>query len=191
MCARRGHVSAAVVAPVRVWVGSPLAVAITIGGAVRARSVEVVADLVGPVDPAPSLVAPIDGAGRGAVAASLRAGRRGVIDITSLWLRWCGPLGLARRIKRIEINKRIEVLPDIRSVQNQAILFFDREAADGIKVDAHRGEGSEFEFLREHVAGMDNRVIDWKQSAKHRTLLSKKFASSEIIRSCSPTTPDV
>jgi uncharacterized protein (DUF58 family) len=175
MCAHWRRVTAEVAAPARIWVGSPLAVAVAVGGAARARSVEIVADLTGPIDPAPTLVAPIDGGGGGTVTAPLRVGRRGVIDIAALWLRWSGPLGLACRIKRIEINKRIEVLPDIRSVQNQAILFSDRDAVDGIKIDAHKGEGSEFEALREHVAGMDNRFIDWKQSAKHRKLLSKEF----------------
>lgn len=175
MCPGWRRVAADVVAPARVWVGSPLAVGIAVEGAARARSVEIIVDLTGPTDPAPTLVAPIDAGGRGVATASLRAGRRGVIEIAALWLRWSGPLGLARRVKRLEIGKRVEVLPDIRSVQNQAIRFSDREAIDGIKVDVRKGEGSEFEALREHVAGMDNRFIDWKQSAKHRKLLSKEF----------------
>ena len=31
------------------------------------------------------------------------------------------------------------------------------------------------ESLREHSAGLDNRFIDWKRSAKNRKLLSKEF----------------
>jgi uncharacterized protein (DUF58 family) len=175
LCARWRAFAARVGAPARVWVGSPLPVAIEIEGATGARLVEIVLDLGGPIDPSPVLTTAIDASGRGAVRAELTAARRGVIEIVALWLRWRGPLGLTLRAKRIGSGARIEALPDIRSVQNTAVLFSDREMVDGIKVDARRGEGSEFEALREHVAGMDNRFIDWKQSAKHRKLLSKEF----------------
>jgi uncharacterized protein (DUF58 family) len=38
-----------------------------------------------------------------------------------------------------------------------------------------RGDGSEFDALREYATGMDPRSIDWKQSARHRHLLAKEF----------------
>ncbi|MCK5749883.1 MAG: DUF58 domain-containing protein, partial [Oricola sp.] len=38
-----------------------------------------------------------------------------------------------------------------------------------------RGEGAEFDALREFQAGMDYRAIDWKQSARHRELLTREF----------------
>ena len=38
-----------------------------------------------------------------------------------------------------------------------------------------RGDGSEFDALREFTAGMDRRAIDWKHSARHNTLLAKEF----------------
>jgi uncharacterized protein (DUF58 family) len=44
-----------------------------------------------------------------------------------------------------------------------------------VKVQLQKGDGVEFESLREHAAGLDNRFIDWKRSAKHRKLLSKEF----------------
>jgi len=44
-----------------------------------------------------------------------------------------------------------------------------------VKLDKWRGEGSEFEALREFQAGFDPGTIDWKQSARHRLLLSRDF----------------
>jgi uncharacterized protein (DUF58 family) len=38
-----------------------------------------------------------------------------------------------------------------------------------------KGEGSEFDSLVDYSVGMDNRLIDWKHSARHRKLLAKEF----------------
>ena len=38
-----------------------------------------------------------------------------------------------------------------------------------------RGQGTEFDSLREYMPGMDKRAIDWKHSARHRKLHAKEF----------------
>ena len=43
----------------------------------------------------------------------------------------------------------------------------------GVKLERRRGEGSEFESLREFVTGMDIRSLDWKSSARHRKLMAR------------------
>jgi uncharacterized protein (DUF58 family) len=101
--------------------------------------------------------------------------RRGAALIDAVWLRWRGPFALAERIRRVPIDKKINVLPDVRGISSAAVQFFSRDAIDGIKVQQQKGEGAEFESLREHAAGLDNRFIDWKRSAKHLKLLSKEF----------------
>ncbi len=60
-------------------------------------------------------------------------------------------------------------------MRREAVRLFARQAAHGVKVELETGEGSEFHALRELVAGMDVRAIDWKQSARHRKLLAKEF----------------
>jgi uncharacterized protein (DUF58 family) len=55
------------------------------------------------------------------------------------------------------------------------LQFMSREALFGSKVQEQRGEGTEFESLRDYVTGMDSRFIDWKHSARHRKLVSKEF----------------
>jgi uncharacterized protein (DUF58 family) len=163
--------------PARIYVGgtADLVVAIAQRGRARARRFEVLGEWTGPVDP-PSAIEVAAGEDGAALAPMpIAAGRRGVIAIDAVWLRWRGPLGLSERLRRTPLEKRIEILPDVRSIQANALQFVTREAIDGVKVQTQRGEGAEFESLRDHVPGLDNRFIDWKQSAKHRKLLSKEF----------------
>ncbi|MDB5481615.1 MAG: hypothetical protein JWO83_2668 [Caulobacteraceae bacterium] len=101
--------------------------------------------------------------------------RRGQGEITALWLRWRGGLGLVWKQLRKAPHRPIAVLPDIRGVKAQAIRLFSRDAASGLKSQLETGEGSEFHALREVDGATDPRTIDWKQSARHGKLLGKEF----------------
>jgi uncharacterized protein (DUF58 family) len=106
---------------------------------------------------------------------TLRPLRRGQVHVDALWLRWRGPLGLARFVRRLALDAAIDILPNVRGVQNAALQFFAHDAIYGVKAQRQRGEGSEFEALRDYVPGADPRHIDWKRSARHRKLLVKEF----------------
>ena len=101
--------------------------------------------------------------------------RRGEARLTRLWLDWTGPLGLARMRKIVTLDQAVPVSPNTRWVQGEAVRLYTRDADFGIKMQMDRGDGSEFDALREFVTGMDRRAIDWKHSARHRTLLAKEF----------------
>ncbi|MHB8529038.1 MAG: DUF58 domain-containing protein [Caulobacteraceae bacterium] len=105
----------------------------------------------------------------------LIAGRRGEGTIERLWLRWRGPLGLVWKQASRPGEHRITVLPDVAAVKREAVRLFSRQAVHGVKTQLDVGEGSEFHALRELIAGMDVRAIDWKQSARHGKLLAKEF----------------
>lgn len=106
---------------------------------------------------------------------ALRPVRRGTGRITRIWLDWSGPLGLTR-VKRTEtLDLAIPVTPNTRWVQEEAVRLYTRDADFGIKMQLERGDGSEFDALREFSTGMDRRAIDWKHSARHRQLLAKEF----------------
>ncbi|MHA7898303.1 MAG: DUF58 domain-containing protein [Henriciella sp.] len=106
---------------------------------------------------------------------TLKPIRRGRGQLVQLWLYWTGPLGLIR-IKRVEpLNIDVPVTPNTRWVQEEAVRIYTRDADFGIKMQLERGDGSEFDALREFSTGMDRRAIDWKQSARHRQLLAKEF----------------
>lgn len=105
----------------------------------------------------------------------LRGERRGRVELRALWMRWRGPLGLIERRWRLPLDRVVEIVPLVRGVQDAALTINMEDARYGIKAMLRRGEGSEFETLREHVPGLDNRAIDWKRSARHNKLLSKVF----------------
>ncbi|MDP9102524.1 MAG: DUF58 domain-containing protein [Pseudomonadota bacterium] len=123
---------------------------------------------------AASAVVPVNGA-EGAARFVLTALRRGEGVVEQLWGRWTGPLGLAYRQRRFDELARFPVTADIAGVKAQAARLFARDAAFGVKVQRDIGEGSEYQTLREFQKGMDPRSVDWKQSARHRMLLSKEY----------------
>jgi len=101
--------------------------------------------------------------------------RRGRVSIDRVWLRWRGPLSLVEITKRVGVERTINVVPNVRGVHGTALQFFVQETIYGIKAQHQRGEGAEFEALREYMPGLDSRFIDWKHSARHRKLLCKEF----------------
>jgi len=112
---------------------------------------------------------------RAAVSIALTARRRGRVFIDAVWVRWNGPLSLAQFVRRIPVDAAINVVSDVRGVQNAALQFFARDAIFGVKVQRQQGEGTEFDALREYMPGLDPRRVDWKRSARHRKLLCKEF----------------
>ncbi|MGD0193037.1 MAG: DUF58 domain-containing protein [Rhizomicrobium sp.] len=106
---------------------------------------------------------------------ALTVKRRGEGRFERLWVRWQGPLGLAWSQKREELAKSLPIVPNLRSVKEEAIRLFRRDIPLGAHIQLNMAEGSEFHALRSFEAGMDRRMIDWKQSAKHGILLAKEF----------------
>jgi len=113
--------------------------------------------------------------GEGEARFELTPIRRGEGVIERVWLRWRGPFGLVWKQVAQAPGNVIPITPNVRAVKDEAIRLFSREALFGLKVQLETGEGSEYHALRELVAGMDRRTIDWKQSARHGKLLVKEF----------------
>ena len=101
--------------------------------------------------------------------------RRGLGVVEQLWARWQGPFGLVWKQKIEPIGREIPITPNIQGVKDEAIRLFSRNALYGARIQRDLGEGSEFHALNEFRSGMDRRTIDWKQSARHATLLAKEF----------------
>jgi uncharacterized protein (DUF58 family) len=101
--------------------------------------------------------------------------RRGLAELKMLWARWTGPLGLVQKRAQVRLNMEIPIVPNVRWVKDEAVRLYSRDAEFGIKTQIDRGDGSEFDALREFTSGMDRRAIDWKHSARHRHLLAKEF----------------
>jgi uncharacterized protein (DUF58 family) len=88
--------------------------------------------------------------------------RRGMAEVIRLWSRWQKPLGLIQKRHIQALNLQVPVTPNVRWVRDEAIRLFSRDAEFGIKTQIERGDGSEFDALREFASGMDRRAIDWK-----------------------------
>ena len=106
---------------------------------------------------------------------SLTPKRRGVGKFVRFWLRWQGPLGLVYKQRTDELDQDVTITSDTRAVEREAINLLTRENIFGVKTQVERGEGAEFDSLREFQAGMDTRAIDWKQTARHRELLTREY----------------
>ena len=176
-CARFDDLDVTHAVPARLFIGNEGALRLTIAQKGRSRSVPFEALLEQRGNLEPPAVRRLVGTTEQPASATLpiMPRRRGEVFVDAVWLRWRGPFGLAERTRRVAIAKKIDVLPDVRGISSAAVQFFSRDAIDGIKVQQQKGEGAEFESLRDHAAGLDNRFIDWKRSAKHLRLLSKEF----------------
>jgi uncharacterized protein (DUF58 family) len=125
-----------------------------------------------PIAPVPLILS----AGIGTTTCRLRASRRGRGRIDEAWLRFEGPLGLVSGTARAAVGLDLPVVPDLGPVRRDAIRFFrERDVRAGLKIERYRGDGTEFDSLREFVLGDDHRHVDWKASARHRLLLSRHF----------------
>lgn len=98
-----------------------------------------------------------------------RHGDRAAVRVT---LRSYGPLGLAYRQRSQKWNERVtpkwtlRVLPRFPSRRLLPEKLAKLRIFDGAVVTRGRGQGTEFDVLREYVIGDDVRSIDWRASAR-------------------------
>ena len=92
-----------------------------------------------------------------------RRGERRAADVT---LRLTGPLGLAARQRNRRSNWGIFVLPPFTSRRFLPEKLARLRQLDGAVVAPIRGQGTEFDSLREYVVGDDTRSIDWRATAR-------------------------
>ncbi|MGB8932200.1 MAG: DUF58 domain-containing protein [Anaeromyxobacteraceae bacterium] len=163
-------------APATLAVGQPGEAVLVLRSPQAIRAMELRVDCHPDFAP-PPLVRVGLGAGRlERVPVPLVAQRRGKLTLDEAWLRWSGPLGFARRRKRVGLLRAVAVVPDLQPVRAAALRFFgSREIASGVQVERFVGDGSEFDALVEYVPGLDPRAISWRASARHRKLLCQEF----------------
>ena len=107
-------------------------------------------------------------------ALAVHGRRRGQWDIQNLWLCWTSPFGLIDFLPRLDLNKQLAVVPNIRPVTSGEIDLHLRSNHFGARQTPWRGEGSDFHQLTDYVRGMDPRSIDWKHSARHQKMVAKE-----------------
>lgn len=107
----------------------------------------------------------------------IRLTRRGVFKVETIWLKWTSRLKLLEVVVRAPIARKITVAPDISPVLSGAINTQILPLEAGSKDMRLSGQGSEFHQLREFAVGMDTRSIDWKRSARMRSLVVRDLTA--------------
>lgn len=105
----------------------------------------------------------------------LRPTRRGDRPAAKVTVRSVGPLGLAARQGSHEVPWRVRVLPPFTSRKHLPSRLARLRELDG-RVAVHiRGQGTEFDSLREYVVGDDVRSIDWRATARANDVMVRTW----------------
>ncbi|MCT9011792.1 DUF58 domain-containing protein [Streptomyces sp. NPDC054766] len=100
----------------------------------------------------------------------LRPTRRGDRQADRVTIRSFGPLGLFSRQGSHEVPWAVRVLPPFTSRKHLPSKLARLRELDGRTSVLTRGEGTEFDSLREYVPGDDTRSIDWRATARRTTV---------------------
>lgn len=111
---------------------------------------------------------------RGALL-SLLPRRRGELRSAFVVVRSVGPLGLAGRQAVIDAPARLRVLPPFTSRRHLPSRLARLRELDGNTTLQVRGQGTEFDSLREYVRGDDVRSIDWRATARAGTTMLRTW----------------
>ncbi|MFJ4831357.1 DUF58 domain-containing protein [Streptomyces sp. NPDC088747] len=104
------------------------------------------------------------------VTTRLRPTRRGDRRSDRVTIRSYGPLGLFARQGNHEVPWAVRVLPPFTSRKHLPSRLARLRELDGRTSVLTRGEGTEFDSLREYVPGDDTRSIDWRATARQTTV---------------------
>ncbi|MFD7179723.1 DUF58 domain-containing protein [Streptomyces sp. NPDC059904] len=96
--------------------------------------------------------------------------RRGDRKADRVTIRSYGPLGLFTRQGSHDVPWTVRVLPPFHSRKHLPSKLARLRELDGRTSVLTRGEGTEFDSLREYVPGDDTRSIDWRATARQSTL---------------------
>jgi uncharacterized protein (DUF58 family) len=97
---------------------------------------------------------------------TLHPTRRGNRPAAAVTLRCTGPLGVAARQRTRQVPWSVQVLPPFTSRRFLPEKLARLRQLDGAVVSPVRGQGTEFDSLRDYVSGDDPRSIDWRASAR-------------------------
>jgi uncharacterized protein (DUF58 family) len=130
---------------------------------------------------------PSTGARPRQVAVHIPAGERRVLETTvsptrrgdhhaaGVTVRSVGPLGLAARQCTHDAPWSIRVLPPFHSRRHLPGKLSRLRELDGLHRALIRGQGSEFDSLREYTPGDDVRSIDWRATARATSVMVRTW----------------
>ena len=109
------------------------------------------------------------------VVVRLTPQRRGETESHKVTLRLLGPLGLAARQRSRDCPAQVRVLPAFTSRKLLPEKLNRLRQLEGEVVAPVRGQGTEFDSLREYVVGDDPRSIDWRATARRADVVVRTW----------------
>jgi uncharacterized protein (DUF58 family) len=105
----------------------------------------------------------------------LRPTRRGDRHAYRVTVRSVGPLGLAARQGSHQVPWQVRVLPPFTSRKHLPAKLARLRELDGQVSVLVRGQGTEFDSLRDYVPGDDVRSIDWRATARRQSVVVRTW----------------
>jgi uncharacterized protein (DUF58 family) len=105
----------------------------------------------------------------------LRPVRRGDQRSAVVTARSIGPLGMAGRQRSRPVPGQVRVLPLFLSRRHLPARLAKLREIDGLLPTLTRGQGTEFDSLREYVVGDDVRSIDWRATARRADVVVRTW----------------
>jgi len=122
--------------------------------------------------PSVEISAPAQGVGIASYPITPRV--RGDAMFGDVWLRYRSPLNLAERWARARLTQSVRVYPNIAETQKMRIyLIRSRQIELEKRLKRQRGQGREFESLRDYREGDEFRDISWSATARRGKLVTK------------------
>jgi uncharacterized protein (DUF58 family) len=109
------------------------------------------------------------------VRSVLRPVRRGDQRAAVVTARSIGPLGVAGRQRSEPVPGQVRVLPPFLSRKHLPSRLAKLREIDGLLPTLIRGQGTEFDSLREYVVGDDVRSIDWRATARRADVMVRTW----------------
>ena len=98
-------------------------------------------------------------------------------------LRMFSPLQLWQVTRRAGEETAVRVYPNFRALAKYTLLATDNRLSQiGVLQVRRRGEGTEFQQLREYRQGDPQRAVDWKATARTARLISREYEEEKDQR---------
>jgi uncharacterized protein (DUF58 family) len=109
------------------------------------------------------------------VTTALLPSRRGDRRADHVTVRRLGPLGVAGRQHSVLVPGHVRALPPFHSRRHLPSRLAVLRQLDGRAAVRVRGQGTEFDSLRDYVEGDDVRSIDWRATARRRSAVVRTW----------------
>ncbi|TWP50876.1 DUF58 domain-containing protein [Lentzea tibetensis] len=109
------------------------------------------------------------------ISVALQPVRRGDRRAYRVTVRSLGPLGVAARQGAHDVPWTVRALPPFHSRKHLPPLLDRLRELDGRRAALVRGQGTEFDSLREYVIGDDVRSIDWRATARSSDVMVRTW----------------